>query len=87
MKFQLAFVGEADFHIANFVDYLVLSGLHIPNWALLIEHIMGKKEGPLPCKNELLLSRVDTLCVTSFLHVSLEGTAKKRLPSGVARRG
>lgn len=87
MKFQLAFVREADFHIANFVDYLVLTGLHIPNWALLIEHIMGKKEGPLPCKNELLLSRVDTLCVTSFLHVSLEGTAKKRLPSGVARRG
>ena len=43
MKFQLAFVREADFHIANFVDYLVLSGLHIPNWALLIEHIMGKK--------------------------------------------
>ena len=25
--------------------------------------------------------------MTSFLHVSLEALAKKRLPSGVARRG
>ena len=41
----------------------------------------------MPCKNEMLLSRVDMLCVTSFLHISLEGVAKKRLPSGLARHG
>ena len=50
MRFQLVFVREADFHIANFLNYLVLSGLRILKWALFIEHIMGKKKGLCPAK-------------------------------------